>query len=248
MSEKNRPYNGIALLRNVMSMVTLVQRVVDRTPTLPGMAVYFGRSGYGKSTAATYAANMFDAYHVQVQSTWTKKTFCEAILKDLGIPPTGQIADMVNQITREIASTGRPLLIDEADYLVERGLVQLVRDIYEGSEGSIILIGEEDLPRTLMRWERVHGRMLDWVRAEEAVIDDVQALIPNYVPGIEIEPALAEQLLVESNHSIRRVCVNLDALRAHAQTEGVKRITKRDWQASGKKFFTGLAPKPRGLK
>jgi DNA transposition AAA+ family ATPase len=248
MAENNRHHNGIALLRNVMSMVTLVQRVVDRTPTLPGMAVYYGHSGYGKSTAATYAANTFDAYYVELQSTWTKKTFCEAILKDLGIPPASQIADMVNQIAREIASTGRPLLIDEADYLVERGFVELVRDIYQASEGSIILIGEEKLPQKLMRWERVHGRMLDWVRAEQAVIDDVLALIPNYVPAAEIDLALAEQLLAESNHSIRRVCVNLDMLRHHAQTEGLTRISKRDWQASGKQFFTGLAPKPRGTK
>lgn len=248
MAENNRHHNGIALLRNVMSMVTLVQRVVDRTPTLPGMAVYYGPSGYGKSTAATYAANTFNAYQVQVQSTWTKRTFCQAVLLDLGIEPAGQVADMVNQIAREIASTGRPLLIDEADYLVERNLVQLVRDIYEASEGAIILIGEEELPRKLMRWERVHGRMLDWIAAEPAVIDDVMHLEPNYLPGIEIDDALRAQLLDDSHHSIRRVCVNLDLLRDHAATMGVGRITRKDWQASGKRFFSGMAPKPRGLK
>ena len=69
MTENNGHHNGIALLRNVMSMVTLVQRVVDRRPNLPGMACYFGPSGYGKSSAATYAANVFDAYQVQIQST-----------------------------------------------------------------------------------------------------------------------------------------------------------------------------------
>lgn len=248
MAENERHHNGVALLRNVMAMVTLVQRVVDRTPTLPGMAVFYGPSGYGKTTAATYAANTFDAYQVQVQSTWTKRTFCEAILLDLGIQPAGQIASMVNQIAREIASTGRPLLIDEADYLVDRDLVQLVRDIYEASEGSIILIGEEDLPRKLMRWERVHGRMLDWVPAEPAVVEDVQHLAPHYAAGIEIERALQEQLLHDSLHSIRRVCVNLDMLREHAQTTGARQVTKKDWAASGRKFFSGAAPRPRGLK
>lgn len=248
MADKNRHHNGVALLRNVMSMVTLVQRVVDRKPSLPGMAVYFGPSGYGKSTAATYAANTFNAYQVQLQSTWTKKTFCQMILRDLSIEPAKSIPDMVAQIAREIGSTGRPLLIDEADYLVERNLVQLVRDIYEASEGSIILIGEENLPRKLMHWERVHGRMLDWVPAEPAVIDDVMALAPNYAENIEIEQALAEQLLADSQHSIRRVCVNLDLIRDHAQTMGLARVTRKEWHASGKQFFSGMAPKPRGLK
>lgn len=248
MAENIRHHNGIALLRNVMSMVTLVQRVIDRTPTLPGMAVYYGPSGYGKTTAATYAANMFDAYQIQVQSTWTKKTLCEAILQDLGIPPAKTVAGMVNQISKEIASTGRPLLIDEADHLVERGLVQLVKDIYEASEAAIILIGEEDLPRKLMQWERVHGRMLDWVPAEPAVIDDVHHLQPHYAAGVEIEDVLAEQMLHESHHSIRRVCVNLDLLRDYARTTGATRITKKEWATSGRRFFSGMAPKPRGLK
>lgn len=248
MTENNGHHNGIALLRNVMSMVTLVQRVVDRRPNLPGMACYFGPSGYGKSSAATYAANVFDAYQVQIQSTWTKKTMCQAILRDLGIEPERQVADMVTQIAAEIGSTRRPLLIDEADYLVERDLVQIVRDIYEASDGSIILIGEEQLPRKLMRWERVHGRMLDWIPAEPAVFEDVLHLVPSCVPQVEIETAVLEQLLADSHHSLRRVCVNLDMLREYAVTMGLEQITWKQWQASGLHFFSGQPPKPRGLK
>jgi hypothetical protein len=119
MTENNGHHNGIALLRNVMSMVTLVQRVVDRRPNLPGMACYFGPSGYGKSSAATYAANVFDAYQVQIQSTWTKKTLCQAILRDLGIEPERQVADMVTQIAAEIGSTRWAIRFSEEWYRLQ---------------------------------------------------------------------------------------------------------------------------------
>ena len=51
-------------------------------------------------------------------------------------------------------------MIDEADYLVSRHMIEVIRDIYESSRATIILIGEEMLPQSLTRWERVHNRML----------------------------------------------------------------------------------------
>ena len=246
MADGSRHFNSVATLRNVMAMVALVQRVRDRAPTLPGMAVFYGPSGYGKTTAATYAANAFQAYQVQAQSTWTKKSLCEAILTELGLEIRGRVDQMVRDISREIAATGRPLLIDEADHLVARGLIELVRDIYEGSEATIILIGEEELPRKLMRWERVHGRMLAWIPAEPGVMSDVTQLMKIYCPGLEIEPALLERILTDSRNSIRRICVNLDAVRLFALGRGLKRVSAEDW--GDQHFFTGQAPNPRGFK
>ena len=246
MADGSRHFNSVATLRNVMAMVALIQRVKDRAATLPGMAVFYGPSGYGKTTAATYAANSFQAYQVQAQSTWTKKSLCEAILTELGLELRGRVDQMVRDISREIAATGRPLLIDEADHLVSRGLIELVRDIYEGSEATIILIGEEELPRKLMRWERVHGRMLAWIPAEPGVMSDVTQLMKIYCPGLEIEPALLERILTDSRNSIRRICVNLDAVRLFALGRGLKRVTAEDW--GDQNFFTGQAPNPRGFK
>ncbi len=238
--------NGIAALRNVMSMVTLVQRVIDRPESLPGMATYYGPSGYGKSSAAAYAANVFNAIHIETRSTWTKKTFCEVLIREMGIPPVKTVAAMVEEISRELRKSGRPLLIDEADTAVDRGFLEMIRDIYEISDGAVILIGEEDLPTKLTRSERIHGRMLDWVAAEPAVIDDVDHLSPYYAKGIDIDGPLKEQLLTESGHSIRRICVNLASLREHSLTHGLSRVTKKDWSASGKHFFSGKPPRPRG--
>lgn len=245
MTEKQPLGNSVAPLRNVMALEELVERVRGRSYGLPGMAVFYGFSGYGKTTAATHAANTFNAYYVQLKSVWTKKTLVEAILTDLGIPPRRNIADMVHQISEEIARTGRPLLIDEADYLVNRNMVELVRDIYESSEATIILIGEEQLPVKLQQWERFHGRMLDWVPAEPADSDDARLLARLYCPDVEISEDLLAMLTMASNGSIRRICVNLDRLREFARTRGLRELDRRLWDGG---FFDGLPPKPRGRK
>jgi hypothetical protein len=233
----------VAPLRNVAALVALINRVETRMVGLPGMAVFYGPSGYGKTTAAIYAANKFDAYQVQVKSAWTAKKLCGAILIDQGVKPARTIADMVDQVSEELARTGRPLLIDEADHLVTRNMVEIVRDIYEGSGATVILIGEELLPQKLQAWERVHGRMLDWVGALPGNADDLEHLAPIYCPNITLTEGLKNHLLKVSNNSIRRMCINLGRVHEFAQTRGLKSVSREDWGKGN--FFTGEAPHPR---
>lgn len=251
--------NMIVPLRNVMALMTLVQRVTDRDPRLPGLAVFFGYSGFGKSTALAYAANNFDAAHVEVRSTWTRQDFCEAILAELDIPAPKRLSQMVDLIGKQLGQTGQPLFIDEADYLVERNLLKIVRDIHDiahanafrGPGANIIMVGEENLPVQFSRVERFHGRIFDAIPAAQAAIEDVDLLAPRYARNIEIDPELKEFLLLESRFSIRRVCSNLAKVLECAHWSGASDVTRENWeafsQATGVEFSTGKPPRPRGL-
>lgn len=236
------PVNTIAPLRNVALLVELVERVMHRPDGLPGMATFHGFSGYGKSFAAIYSANKHRAYHVQVKSVWTRKKLCVSILAEMGIQPAPTIPDMVDQIGQELSLSRRPLIIDEADFLVAKGMIEVIRDIYESSQATIILIGEEQLPQQLKRWERVHGRMLDWVSAQPATLPDARHLARLYCRGIEVGQALLTALHEASGGSVRRICVNLDRVREKAETAGLSSI---DMDAWGGEFFTGNPPPRR---
>lgn len=243
MTDDKRLYNSVAPLRNVAALVTLVEKVRSRAIGLPGMAVFYGPSGYGKTTASVYAANRFQAYSVQVKSAWKQRLFCEAILHEMGLKPRGTIGHMVQQISEHLARTDAPLLIDEVDFLVTQRSIEIVRDIYEGSGAPVILIGEELLPQKLREWERVHGRILDWVAAEPGSIDDVQHLAPIYAAGVDVGDDLAAAILAKSGGSIRRICVSLANAAEFALVRGLSRLGARDLPE--KNLFTGEAPRPR---
>ena len=243
MTDETRLYNSVAPLRNVAALTALIDRVQHRVPGLPGMACYYGWSGFGKSTAAIYAANKFRGVLVQVKSAWTKKSLCTAILTELGLPVKGNTADMVDRVAAALAMAGVPLIIDEADHLVTRRMVEIVRDIYEGSQAPVILIGEELLPQKLREWERVHGRMLDWVAVQPADMADLNHLAPIYAPGVEIETELRSDVLKASHGSTRRVCVNLAQVHERAAVLGRARMGRGDFDPRG--LFTGTAPTPR---
>lgn len=236
---------NVAPLRNVLLLNALINRVQNRDFDLPGLACFFGPSGYGKTKAATWNAQETRAYWVEVKSTWSRKKFAEMILRAMGIAPGRTIGDMVEQIGDQLSRSGRPLLIDEADLIARDGMIGIVRDIYESSQGTVILIGEENLPQTLRRWERVHNRMLDWVAAQPADLREVGLLARIKCPELQIAPEVQQLVLERSHARARRIVVNLRQIAEYALATGKTTITSAD---AGKiTFFSGEAPEPRRI-
>lgn len=232
---------GIAPLTNVALCLGTLRRAIDRPRHLPGITVFYGPSGYGKSTAAAVAVIRCKTCYVQARSSWTRKAAHEAICKGLGLRPGKTISEMLDQIAEELALSGRPLVVDEADYLVAKGQIEIIRDIYEASQAPIMLIGEENLPSNLRRWERFHGRVLDWCPAQPASLEDVKRLCKFYVKDTEIAEDMLQHIYKVADGSVRRVVVNLALVEETARTEGRKTITLSDW--GSRTFYTGEAPK-----
>lgn len=218
-------HQTIAPLKNVALFNELVDRVMHRPAHLPGMATFHGYSGYGKTFSAIYAANKFQAYHVEAGESWSRTKFCDAILQVLGEVPKGTIANKVDTIIEILASDDKPLIIDEFDYIVQKKFVELVREIHDKSQAPIILIGEELLPDKLLEWERFHNRVLDWVPAQPADEADVAHLASLYCPGIHIVDDLIKIVHKVSGGRIRRVCVNLQAISEFCTTRGMTEIS-----------------------
>lgn len=243
MTQPIIPVNTVAPLANVSLCMAAIQRAVERQPHLPGMVVFYGPSGYGKSTAAAYVRNKLDAVYVECKSSWTKKALLTEILLETGLQPAKTIYEMSNQINEYLADTGRALIVDEMDHLVEKKAVETIRDIYEGSQAPILLIGEEQLPAKLERWERFHGRILDWTGAQGVSLEDVAHLARLYCPELDIDEHLLIKIHTLAKGSARRVCVNLANVQEQAQRQGSGSISAHE--CPDRMLYTGKAPSRR---
>lgn len=244
MTTNNNHINGgIAEITNLGLCDVALERAIERSASLPGMVCLFGPSGYGKSVAATHVANRRRAYYVQAKSVWTKKHTLVAILHEMGMKPAPTIPEMLEQAAQELAMSGRPLIIDEMDHIVEKNSVELIRDLYESSQAPILLIGEEQLPNKLKKWERFHGRVLAWVPAQPVSLEDATKLIPLYANQVHIENDLLQHLVEISGGSVRRVAVNLELVQEQAMTNGWESVDLRTWGKT--ELYTGEAPKRR---
>jgi DNA transposition AAA+ family ATPase len=242
MDEKLTLYNTVAPLANVARLTQLIDRCQNRVSGLTGMGCFYGFAGYGKTTAGIFATNKFRAVHVEALPVGGTKALMEMIVTELGLRPAGQTTSLFAQAAQELGRTQRPLILDEADHLLTDRTIETIRALHDKTGVPIILMGEESLPQKLTRWERVHSRILSWVPAEHATIEDVGDLARIYARGVEIAPDLREAVLAASRGSLRHVSNNLAALAEHAALRGLKRLTSADWAGT---FQSVEAPTPR---
>ncbi|WP_153116059.1 AAA family ATPase [Rhodocyclus tenuis] len=232
----------IARIHNLSLVQIATERLLGRTSGLPGIGALYGPAGYGKTTAANAIANENRSYFVQMRSAWSRKTLLEKILLEMSIRPVGTISQMLDTVCAQLATSNRMLMIDEFDHCLRSdSLVELVRDIYEGSQATLLLLGEELLPQKLKKWERFHSRILSWIPAQPISLRDAEALAPIYCPGVHVGTDLLEQLVRVSGGSVRRVSVNLADIYDAASVEGWESVTRAQW--SDRQIYTGEAPR-----
>lgn len=231
----------IAPLKNVSLCAKALERAMSRPRHLPGMICFYGPSGFGKSFSAAYAANKHRAYYIECKSTWTKKAVLTAIAREMSLPPASTTYDLTDQISEALAQTDRPLIIDEMDHIVKREAVEIIRDLYEGSQVAILLIGEENLPNDLKKWERFHGRILDFIPAQAADASDTKVLAKFYCRRVKIADDLLTEVAKRAKGSIRRICVNLARIEEETVEAGKTETDLVAWASLGKGFWTGEA-------
>lgn len=231
----------IVPLTNLGLLASAIERAKSRPNSLPGLVVMYGASGLGKTVGATFAANIYRGYYVECRDTWTKKAFLAAILKEMAILPHRTMSEMVDQIADQLSRSGRPLIIDDAQYLLDKAMANVLTDIYNASQGTLVLIGEEKVPNSLAKLQRLHNRVLEWVPAQPASPEDMRALADNCYPQLRIHDDLLENLRMAVRGCLRRVAVNLYHVHCEASALGMESISLEEWGSRG--WFTGEPPR-----
>lgn len=215
-----------APLKNVVNMMVLVEAMRTRDQHSSSLALFTGPSGYGKSFAARYAQNRTQGIYVEVKFGWTRKIFLQSLLIELGEnSPRGTCGDMYLEIVRRLGSDpARPLIIDEADYLLAKGLVEYARDFGDSTGVPVILIGEEKLPSKLKAVEKVDNRVLERVLAVKCDLEDGRTLADLLCPKLTITDALLALLIEKTAGRTQRLVNTLNDVRKFARRSGVEEL------------------------
>lgn len=245
MTANHRTVNGEAApIKNVAACLGLVRSLQNRHPLQPNLGVFAGYSGFGKSVAALYAQNKTDAAYVEVSDTWTRKKLLSSILSELGQhKASGTLSDMEDEIISILArDPSRPLLIDEADKLVDKHMIELVRMIAKKSNVPVLLIGEELFPKKLDGVDRFRDLVLVMGYAQPCDLDDTRTLARTFYPGLHIGDDLLEIVRVKGDGRVRRIGNSLHEIAGFASLKGWAEISASQY---GGKFSEGKLPSRR---
>ena len=242
--------SGNIPLPNVLRFGELVHALQNRAPGDPGFGAFYGPSGFGKSSAAMAAYIRTRCLLIELGDETTRKSIMQDILGELGVPyrPSAPVPELVRLIVTELQGQDKPLLIiDEADYLINKRLIELMRTILNRvPQLSIVLIGEERLLHNLQGWERVAGRILLALPALPCDLEAARELIPARAEGIEVADDLLEEIVTLSDGSARRVAGNLSLVARVAQTHGVPSLDLAGFRKlSSVPLYASTLPKPR---
>lgn len=203
--------NKPAPLKNVAAFAALLEKMVERDADLPGLACFYGPSGWGKTKSAVYGAKIYRATYIECGYLTTARSMITSILIELGLPkPRGTATDMAAQAIEIMAGDiRRPLIVDEAHFVASKRFVDILRELADKSGAPVIMIGEEMLPAALAQFERVHNRVLEWLPAQPCDAEDLQLLVANRGKGISLSPDLAGAILKATNGNTRRIAANI---------------------------------------
>ncbi|RJP82775.1 MAG: ATP-binding protein [Desulfobacteraceae bacterium] len=147
---------------NYNRMVAGVDALVSRDPSLPGLGLIYGKWGYGKSTAVEYYYSISDVFYIVIERLWRPRRMLEEICDILNLGDSEYRLDRLSdQVSEGLKKWGKPLFIDEADYLLKNSMMlDVIRDIHEKTRVPIILIGMEKLYRNLQKHGQFFSRIL----------------------------------------------------------------------------------------
>lgn len=230
-----------ASLTNMGLAAMALERALGRHGNLPGLVLFYGPAGYGKTIACWHCIALFNAVYLEASIVWTQKGLLRDLAEELGIvAPARNTAGLLKQVIDELRRRPRPLIIDETDRMLKTQLVEVVREIHDNARVPVLLVGEEALPFKLQEWERFHSRILDFVAAVPADLEDCRKLARCYAPELVIADDLLEHFRNRCHGSVRRVHVNIDAARDHALREDRDSIDRAWW--GDRPVYTGQAP------
>lgn len=221
-----QPGQQVAKLTNVAFAIEAINQVTDVDDLgAPHMAVLYGPPGYGKTQAAMYLAHPQgrNAVFVAIRMFDTTKTLAQLLCLELGIATKSQwpVSVLYENIVKRLQQLGRPLVLDEVDYIAEKSTIDFIRTIHDNTTVPIFLIGEQDLKRKLLsRHERFHDRVLVWKEAAPCDAHDVKKLAAHHAPDLTFTPDVIDALVGKTAGVARRVYNELKALREECKRAG----------------------------
>jgi hypothetical protein len=160
------------------------------------IGVCCGIAGLGKTFAVKkYAIDNPDVILIEADLGYTPKVLFSEIHKELGYDGCGTIHTMFNDIVDKLKSSGRLIIIDEAEHLPYKSL-ELLRRIYDKANVGILLVGMPRLITNLKGEKRQYAQLFSrvgiYAKLDVLNADDIKSIISSQLPNYKhIYPTLS---------------------------------------------------------
>jgi DNA transposition AAA+ family ATPase len=215
------------ITKNIKAYLVAMGAQEERTLNVEGMSLLRGRPGEGKTWGTAFVCNRVNGVFVRALRTWSTSSMLAAMVNELGGKPSRFINPMFDFVVKQLKVTRRCLFIDEADYLTEN-MIDVVRDIYDLSRRPIVMIGMDDITRSLATNERFMRRITQEVHFKPLDSTDTR-LVCDDVCTVQVADDLLAKLHTESGGNIGLVSTGLYKIERLAKNANSDSVDLAAW-------------------
>lgn len=207
---------------NVTRFMSAFETLEGRAAREAGFMLVHGGAGYGKSRAGTWFASQYDAVAVTLKAISTPGSMLREIVQQLGVErPRRTANDLFAQAVDQLVATALPLVIDEAEHGLGRGLaiMETIRALADQVLCPVIVIGRENVRAELAKQPQIFSRIAAEAAFRPLTAGDVSKIAAERCE-VEIGEALITRIHRESEGRIRSAVLALGEAERQAQTKG----------------------------
>lgn len=224
---------AIAKVKNILNLVGAYEETRDRAPNQPGMILIYGFTGAGKTTAIAWYLGRCNGIYRRAGATWTPNFMLDEIIAEAKIKTDARsAAGKVKAVAENLRVTHRPLFIDEVDYLAppfaEYKAIEILRDIHDESQASIVMIGMEGFERKIQARKQLSRRIYRWVEFLPSDLADART-VADAIAEVAIADDLVEKIYREAAGSIALITLGIANVESYARQQGWPEIDISHW-------------------
>ncbi|MDO9069355.1 MAG: ATP-binding protein [Deltaproteobacteria bacterium] len=155
-----------AITKNVKRFLHGVELAQTPIKGRIGNMLAFGPPGTGKTDVGQWYSAQHDVPYIRAKDISSRRSLLSNIVAELGIAAMFRADDLFNQIVEQLIERPRPIIIDEVDYLIRGGAVEVLRDINDMTNTPVIMMGMEHAEKSMRRFRHLYDRFAAIVRFE----------------------------------------------------------------------------------
>jgi len=213
---------------NVKTMFQLADQLMDNDPNTPGLGLYYGEPGLGKTEAAQHLCLERSEYvYIRAKTAWTIKWMLNDLLNEVNEQGSGRTQLAYERIVKILKEQPRLIIIDEVDHMLhDSKVIETLRDIYDESGNPFLMVGMQQAERKLKRFPHLYSRFAEVIVAQKISVEEIEQ-VGNELLDIPMEPKVANWIFDRSNGEFRKIMRWLKYLERKALTNSHTSISKQ---------------------
>lgn len=212
--------------RNVQAFFSGLEVLKNGVKGRMGMMLVFGPPGTGKTFITQKQAMQEDTVYVRCKYIDKPKSLLHSIVAELGEEPRGYTSQLFTQALEQLLTRPRTLILDEADYMVQAGIIEIIRDLNDMANTPVIISGMGNIDKKLQRFPHLVDRIRAIVQFKLFDLGEIK-LLGKQVCEVELTDS-AYDYIARTGQGKFRVTNDLFDLaeRIQKKTPGLKQITE----------------------